>query len=133
MARRLWRPAVGVAAAYAIAMQSLLIAMSAVSLPVQAADRAASAYVICEHAAQTALQTDSQEQPSLPTPTPVNFQHCIFCFAGTHVAVLASPLLPPSQLVGISARAAHWIADSTWLPAPSAYVLARPRGPPAQA
>jgi hypothetical protein len=125
---------VGVLAAYAIAMQSLLIAIGAAALPVQAADQSADAhafpaYVICEHAGQPA----PQDAPGLPAPDQIGFEHCVFCFAGTHVAVLASPMLPPFHVVGVTVRVADWNADRSLRPNPAAYAIARPRGPPAQA
>ena len=83
---RLWRPLIGVVVAYAVAAQALLIALGGFSLPAQAHD-GAPGFELCLH--------DSQAVPELPAGNPDHYgcTHCIFCFAGSHHAVIAAPLV----------------------------------------
>ena len=120
--KRFWRPLVGVVAAYAIAAQALLIALGGFSLQAQAHD-GAPGFELCLH--------DSQAVPDQPAGGAGHYgcTHCIFCFAGSHHAVVAAPL-------GVFHRAyveiveAPWAADMRALPLPPAHSIASPRGPP---
>jgi len=89
--KRFWRPIVGLVAAYAVAAQSLLIAVGGFALPAKAND-SAPAFELCLH--------DSQNAPVLPAGSPdrTGCTHCIFCFAGSHQALTASPPVPYARL-----------------------------------
>jgi hypothetical protein len=80
---RLWRSLLSVAVAYAIAIQSLLVAVGGFSLPVDASQNAP-AFELCLH--------DASGAPVLPAdkPGPSGCAHCIFCFAGAHHALVGA-------------------------------------------
>lgn len=77
---RLLRPLIGVVVAYAIAAQALLIALGGFSLPANAGDNG-TAFGLCLH--------DAQDAPVLPAGN-AGCTHCIFCFAGSHHAVIGA-------------------------------------------
>ena len=120
--RRFWRPLIGVLVAYAVAAQTLLIVLGGFSLPAQAHD-GAPGFELCLH--------DNQGMPDLPAGSPDHSgcTHCIFCFAGSHHAVVGAP-------PGVFHRAhveiveAPWAADKRVLPLLPAHSIASPRGPP---
>jgi hypothetical protein len=120
--KRLWRPLIGVVVAYAVAAQSLLVVLGGFSLPAQARD-GAPAFELCLHDGQTA--------PDLPAGNPGHSgcTHCIFCFAGSHHAVVGAPpvVVQPVYVEIIQAR---WAADKHALPHFPAHSIASPRGPP---
>lgn len=124
--RRLWRPLIAVVAAYALAVQSLLITLGGFTV-LSHADVGATAFVLCAH--------DSDGPPAQPADAPDRrgYTHCIFCFAGSHHAVAGSP---PVVLVRADAGVIidiAWIADKNPLPGLSAHSIASPRGPPSRA
>jgi hypothetical protein len=123
--RRLWRPLIGLVVAYAVAAQSLLIALGGFSLPAQA-NAGAPAFELCLH--------DGQAAPNLPAGNPGHpgCTHCIFCFAGSHHALTASPPILFKR-VDVEIIDAPWVADKHALPRLSAYSIASPRGPPLRA
>jgi hypothetical protein len=118
----LWRPLTGVVVAYAVAAQTLLIVLGAFSLPAQAGDNA-SAFELCLH--------DSQAVPDKPAGSPdqAGCTHCIFCFAGSHHAVVGAP---PGVFHGVHVAIveAPWVADKRARPLLPAHSIASPRGPP---
>jgi hypothetical protein len=122
--RRLWRPFIGIAVAYAVAAQSLLIVLGGFSALAQT-DTAAPAFELCHH---------DTGGPSLPAPIPGHpgCSHCIFCFAGSHHAVMGSPpsLFKRLAVVVIETTV---VVDRRDLPDLSAHSIASPRGPPLQA
>src|ERR1700761_8526469 len=97
-----WRALVAIAVAYAVAAQSLLIALGGFALAAPASD-APAAFELCLH--------DGGAAPALPVgaPTHVPCTHCIFCFAGAHHAVIGSSPAPvqsaPYEIVAISQTA----------------------------
>ncbi len=123
--RRLWRPFIGIVVAYAVAAQSLLIAIGGFQLIAQA-DGAAPAFELCLH--------DAQDAPALPAKAPNHpgCNHCIFCFAGSHHAVIGSPPVLFERLY-VAATDAVQVADTHGQPLLSAYSIASPRGPPLRA
>ena len=122
--KRLWRPLIGVVVAYAVAVQSLLIAIGGFSLPARA-DAGGLAFELCLH--------DTQGSAGLPTGAPDHSgcTHCIFCFAGLHHAVVGAPSVLFHR-VGVEIIVAAWVADTNHPPRLSAYSIASPRGPPSR-
>jgi hypothetical protein len=123
--RQLWRPLVGIVVAYAVAAQSLLIVLGGFSLPARA-DTAPPGFELCLH--------DSQGAPASPADIPghPDCSHCIFCFAGAHHGIAASPPAVFARLT-VEIIDVPWIADQNALPRPYAYSIANPRGPPVRA
>jgi hypothetical protein len=123
--RRFWRPLTGVVVAYAVAAQSLLIVLGGFALPAQAHD-AVPAFSLCLHGSQGASE--------LPAGTPGHSgcTHCIFCFAGSHHAVIgAAPAV--FRRVDIKIAVAASVATEWPRPIAPAYSIASPRGPPLDA
>jgi hypothetical protein len=122
--RRLWRPFIGIVVAYAVAAQSLLIVLGGFSALAQT-DIAGPAFEICHHDAGT---------PASPVHVPDHpgCSHCIFCFAGSHHAVIGGPpsLFKPLDAAVIEAAV---VLNRHDLPHLSAHSIASPRGPPLQA
>jgi hypothetical protein len=116
--KQFWRPLIGVVVAYAVAAQSLLIALGGFSLPAHA-DVAVPGFELCLH--------DSQGAPALPAEAPAHpgCSHCIFCFAGSPPVLFSR--------VDVAVIDAPWVADKHSLPRLSAYSIASPRGPPLRA
>jgi hypothetical protein len=122
VSKRLWRPFLGVVMAYAVAAQSLLIALGGFALPAHAGNESP-AFELCLHHGQAA--------PDLPAsaPGPAGCSHCIFCFAGSHHALIGSP---PALFHRVDVEIADTLraADKHCLARLSAYSIANPRGPP---
>jgi|ERR1700728_239291 hypothetical protein len=118
------RPVIGIVVAYAVAMQSLLIALGGFALAAHAANDAPLAFELCLHGGD-------EGAPALPAgaPTQAPCSHCIFCFAGGNHAVVASPtaLVQSArfEIVEIS-----WTADQRCRPCLADHSIASPRGPP---
>jgi hypothetical protein len=124
--KRLWRPLIGVIVAYAVAAQSLLIVLGGFSLPAQTNERVA-AFELCLH--------DGQAAPDQPAGNPdrsVGCTHCIFCFAGSHSAVIGAPTVVVQRAYADTGEA-PWAADKHALPHFPAHSIANPRGPPLRA
>jgi len=123
--RRLLRPLVGVVVAYAVAAQSLLIALGGFALPTQA-DQTPPALVLCHHEDQGAAGLPNGDTPH------AGCTHCLFCFAGAHVAVIgAQPvLLHRLAAAGVDALP---VVDDQRLPGLPPHSIAEPRGPPFRA
>lgn len=124
--KRFWRPLIGIVAAYAVAAQSLLIALGGLNLAAQAqAKELQPGFELCLHAGQSAADLP------IGNPGSPGCAHCIFCFAGSHHAVVgASPFVFVRLDAGIID--APWIADKH-VCGLSAYSIASPRGPPLRA
>ena len=119
---RFWQPFVGVIVAYAVAAQSLLIALGGFALPAGLND-GAPAFELCVH--------DGQGASKLPASNPDHSPctHCIFCFAGSHHAVIsATPAL--SHRIDIEVVVAAPVANGPRQPGARAHSIASPRGPP---
>jgi hypothetical protein len=120
---RLWRPLIGIVVAYAVAAQSLLIAIGGFQLIAHAND--APAFELCVHEAQGA-------PPPAGIPSHPGCSHCIFCFAGSHHAVIgSSPVLLTRVYVTVVDGARPVAAQIP--PRLSAHSIASPRGPPLRA
>lgn len=81
---RFWRPLIGVVVAYAVAAQSLFIAVGGFALPAHA-DAGTPGFELCLHSTQAA--------PDTPAGVPDHpaCSHCILCFAGAHHALIGAP------------------------------------------
>ncbi len=117
---RLWRPFIAVVVAYAVAAQTLLIALGALTIAARA-EQALPTFTLCHHGRLAPGQPSGPVQPAC--------NHCIFCFAASHHAVLGSqPSLfhrRQAALVGTPRP-----ADKHCLLLISAHSIANPRGPP---
>jgi hypothetical protein len=123
--RLLWRPLIAVVLAYALAAQSLLVTLGGFAA-LAPADPDATAFVLCAH--------NSEGAPVQPVnaPTYPGCNHCIFCFAGTHHAVIGSP--PITAARGRIASIETALAAVAQAPSrPPAHSIASPRGPPLRA
>jgi hypothetical protein len=122
---RFWRPLIGITVAYAIAAQSLLIVLGGFGL-IAPATQSVPGFAICHH--------EDSGTPGAPAKAPGHpgCTHCIFCFAGSHHALIASPAIVFARLDAgiIDARP---VADKHALPSLSAHSIANPRGPPPRA
>jgi hypothetical protein len=118
----LWRALLSVVVAYAVAAQSLLIAIAGVSLPAVAGQNAP-AVELCLH--------DLSSTPEVPAGKSdlSDCTHCIFCFAGAHDAVIGTgPAV--FHRVNIAMLAVPWLGDQSGLMRLIRYTIASPRGPP---
>ena len=120
--RRVWRPFIGIVVAYAVAIQSLLIALGGFALAAPAND-APPAFELCLH------RSDGAAALPAGAPTQAPCSHCVFCFAGANHAVIASPTAlvhtARFEIVKIS-----WTADKQCPPCIADHSIASPRGPP---
>jgi len=122
--RRLWRPFIGIVVAYAVAAQSLLVVLGGFSSVAQA-DTAPPAFELCHHDSGGAgLPADVPGHP--------NCNHCIFCFAGSHHAVVRIPAGLFTRLDAAVIEVAV-VLHRRDLPHLSAHSIASPRGPPLRA
>jgi hypothetical protein len=122
---RFWRSLLSVAVAYAVAVQSLLIAVGGFSLPADAGQNAP-AFELCLH--------DASGAPDLPASNPdqSGCTHCIFCFAGAHHAVIGTAPAAFHPL-NVAIAVVPWRGDTSGLRQLSRYTIASPRGPPVSA
>ena len=119
---RLWRSLLSVAAAYAIAIQSLMIAVAGFSLPAGASQNGP-AFELCLH--------DTSGAPALPADKPdlSGCSHCIFCFAGAdHAVIGAAPAV--SHRIIVSMMVVAGLGHAFGLKRSNRYTIASPRGPP---
>jgi hypothetical protein len=118
---RFWRPMIGAVVAYAVAVQSLLIAVGGFALPAHAS-QGALGFELCLH--------DDQSPPELPAGIPDHSgcTHCIFCFAGSHHALIEAPRVLFHR-VSAQIVSDPWPADKRRL-LRLPYSIASPRGPP---
>ena len=121
---RLWRPLIGIVVAYAVAAQTLLIAIGALTIAAHAQEGLPT-FELCHH---------GRAAPNTPDGGPVHpgCNHCIFCFAASHHAVIGSP---PVLFARVNVEIIHlpWTADKHALPRLADYSIANPRGPPSRA
>ena len=127
--KRFLRPLIGLVVAYAVAAQTLLIALGGFALPARA-DDGTPAFELCLHDAQEDVQ-GALEWPAGHRDHS-GCTHCIFCFAGSHHAVIgAVPLV--FHLVDVEILVAPSVANKSPLPSARAHSIASPRGPPLDA
>jgi len=117
-----WRALLSVVVAYMVAAQSLLIAVAGFSPPPDAGQNA-SAFELCLH--------DASGAPEVPASKPdlADCTHCIFCFAGSHDAVIGTA---PAVFhrVNVAMVVVAWPGDSSGPRRLARYTIASPRGPP---
>jgi hypothetical protein len=104
---RCWRTLLSVVVAYAVAIQTVLIAVGGFSEPADAGQNA-SAFELCLH--------DVSSTPEVPAGKPdLSYcTHCIFCFAGAHDAVIGTePAI--FHRVNIAMLVAPWLGDQSGL------------------
>jgi hypothetical protein len=82
--KRFWRPLIGAVLAYAVAAQTLLIALGSFA-PAARADNAGPAFELCLHDTLGAREAPANK------PDGSACTHCIFCFAGSHHPVIGTP------------------------------------------
>jgi hypothetical protein len=120
-----WRALLSVVVAYVVAAQSLLIAVAGFSPPPDAGQNA-SAFELCLH--------DASGAPELPASKPdlADCMHCIFCFAGSHDAVIGTaPAL--FHHINVAMLVVPRLGDQSGLRRLTRYAIASPRGPPLSA
>ena len=117
--RRVWRQLVSCLAAYALALQMLLVAFAAPPVAGLGADQDALTAALC---------MPDKSAPLAPAQNSPGDEHCKFCPAGGHQA-FAAPALAHHLIVRTAEAAAPPIA-STVAPHPRAHASAQPRGPP---
>ena len=119
---RYWRTLLSVVVAYAVAIQSLLIAVTGFSLPADAGQNAP-AFELCLH--------DASGAPELPASKPdlSDCTYCLFCFTGAHHAVIGTA---PAVFhrVNIAMVVVPWLGTTPGLRRLARYTIASPRGPP---
>jgi len=119
---RLWRSLLSVVVAYAIAIQSLMIAVAGFSVPAEASQNGP-AFELCLH--------DTSGAPALPADKPdlSGCTHCIFCFAGAHHAMVgAAPAF--FGRVELAAVVVPWLGNERSIALITRHTIANPRGPP---
>jgi hypothetical protein len=123
--KRFLGPLIGVIVAYAVAAQSLLIALGGFSVPAHVGDDAP-AFELCLHDAQ-----DARELPA-GNPDHTNCTHCIFCFAGSHHAAIGTAA-NAFHHVHVETVDAPRVGERQHLSRLRGYSIANPRGPPLDA
>jgi hypothetical protein len=117
---------IGVIAAYAVAAQSLLIALGGLPVPAQAHD-GAPGFELCLHDTQQEGQNPGQSPASNPDQS--GCTHCLFCFAGAnHAVVSASTAL--FYRVDFDILVMAWLGNEAPQPNARSHSIANPRGPP---
>jgi hypothetical protein len=117
--RRVWRRLVSCLAAYAFALQIVLLAFAAPPVPGLGADQAALNAALCSH---------DKSAPLAPAHNSGGDEHCKFCPAGGHPAFTA-PTAPQHAIARTTEAAAPPITDA-FAPLSRAHASAQPRGPP---
>jgi hypothetical protein len=127
--KRFGRPLIGVVVAYAVAAQSLLIALGGFAVPAHAGE-GTPAFELCLHDAAGTVQAASKLPAGNPDQS--GCTHCIFCFAGSHHAVIGtSPTV--FHRVHVAVVVVRSMAGKSGLPHLRPYSIASPRGPPLSA
>ena len=119
--KRLWRPFLGVVVAYAVAIQSLLLALGGFA-PAAQIDSAVTGLELCHQDAQAPVEVPAKN----PDP---GCAHCILCFAGAHHAVI-STASAVFHRVNFAMVVVPWLGDLSGLTRPTRHTIASPRGPP---
>jgi hypothetical protein len=121
---RFWRSVVGLVAAYALALQGILIGFSGAQLAATPYDHAASGFELCLNGSQ-----DGSGSPAIPQ----HLDHCLFCFAGVHHCALDAATQSYVGYGSFGQGSALAGATRSRPSDSSKYSIARPRGPPISA
>jgi hypothetical protein len=121
---RFWRSVVGLVAAYALALQGILIGFSGAQLAATPYDHAASGFELCLNGSQ-----DDSGSPAIPQ----HLDHCLFCFAGVHHCALDAATQSYVGYGSFGQGSALAGATRSRPSDSSKYSIARPRGPPISA
>jgi hypothetical protein len=124
---RFWRSVVGLIAAYALALQGILIGFSGAQLAATPYDHAASGFELCLNGTQ-----DDSGSPAAPA-IPQHLDHCLFCFAGVHHCALDAVAQSHAGYDSFGQGSALAGATRSRPSDGSKYSIARPRGPPISA
>jgi hypothetical protein len=116
--RHIGRRLVSCLAAYAFALQMVLIAFAAPAIAGVTSDEAALAAGLCLH---------DQSTPLAPTQNSGGEEHCKFCPAGH--SIFAAPT-PPHHAIVRAAEAPALPLSAALAPTSRTYKNAQPRGPP---
>jgi hypothetical protein len=117
--RRVWRRLVSCLAAYAFALQMVLVAFAVPAIAGFAADPGALNAALCTH---------DKSAPLAPAHNPSGADHCKFCPAGGH-HVFTAPATSHYAILRTAEAAASPPTDAV-APHPRAHASAQPRGPP---
>jgi hypothetical protein len=117
--RGVWRRLVSCLAAYAFALQMVLLAFAASPVPGLGTDQGALNAALCSH---------DKSAPLAPAHHSGGDEHCKFCPAGGH-QVFTAPAPPPHAIVRTAEAAAAPVTDAS-TPHARAHASAQPRGPP---
>jgi hypothetical protein len=128
---RFWRSVVGLVAAYALALQGILIGFSGAQLSATPYGHAASGFELCLNGTQEGTQDDSG-LPATPA-IPQHLDHCLFCFAGVHHCALDAATQSYVGYGSFGQGSALAGATRSRPSDSSKYSIARPRGPPISA
>jgi hypothetical protein len=124
---RLRRRVIGIVVSYAVAIQTLFVGFAGLPLPASA-DETSPAFELC-HGLNGVQDKSGSPGGALGH---VGGSHCIFCYAGSHLALGA----PPSRLyhrVDVQIRTVDWTLNTRRLSFSHNYLIAEPRGPPPSA
>ena len=116
---RVWRRLVSCLAAYAFALQMLLVAFAAPPGPAVGVDQDALNAALCTH---------DKSVPLAPAQNSPGDEHCKFCPVGGH-PVFTAPTLSHHTIVRTAEAAAPPATDARTRH-PRAHASAQPRGPP---
>ena len=122
ISRRLWRTWISIVTAYAVAAQSLLIALGGFSFAAVAGE-VTPAFQLCVHT--------KQDIPVQPTKIPDDAActHCMVCFIGSaHALIRSTDIL--SSRIDTESSAIRWVGDQSPLSGQFPHSIANPRGPP---
>jgi len=117
--RGVWRQLASCSVAYAFALQMVLLAFAAPTVPGLGADQGALNAALCSH---------DQSAPLAPAQNSGGDEHCKLCPAGGHQAFTA-PIAPQHAIVR-TAEAAAPPATDAFAPRARSNASAQPRGPP---
>ena len=119
--KRSWRAFIAIVAAYAVAVQSLLLVLGGLDLA-DAGNNGQPTFELCLHGGPSAPALPAGDQSAPCT-------HCIFCFAGSYHAVVGAPPVLSRRLDVEIGRGPKAVNVHPW-PRLAAHSIASPRGPP---
>ena len=118
----LWRRLIAAVLAHAVAAQALIVALGGFSLTANA-DQSPLTFELCSHDANGATQSPAR------LPHDPECALCIFCFAGTHHAVICTTS-SAFHRVNVAMVVVLWHGDTLGVRRLIRHTIASPRGPP---